>query len=91
MAPHLALAENDGVKAGARESADRGCLGFPSAGAYHPLEGGCNLKRWPAHLTALTSSRLAVVLAAAIVLLAYQVVPDLTDLMMMPPPLSGTH
>ena len=33
----------------------------------------------------------AVVLAAAIVLLAYQVVPDLTDLMMMPPPLSGTH
>ena len=31
----------------------------------------------------------AVVLAAAIVLLAYQVVPDLTDLMMMPPPLSG--
>jgi hypothetical protein len=36
----------------------------------------------------LTSSRLAVVLAAAIVLLAYQVVPDLTDLMVMPPPLS---
>ena len=33
----------------------------------------------------------AVVLAAAIVLLTYQVVPDLTDLMMMPPPLSGTH
>ena len=32
----------------------------------------------------------AVVLAAAIVLLTYQVVPDLTDLMMMPPPLSGT-
>ena len=31
----------------------------------------------------------AVVLAAATVLLAYQVVPDLTDLMMMPPPLSG--
>jgi hypothetical protein len=29
----------------------------------------------------------AVVLAAAIVLLAYQVVPDLTDLMMMPPPI----
>jgi hypothetical protein len=33
----------------------------------------------------------AVVLAAAIVLLTYQVVPDLTDLMMPPPPLSGTH
>ena len=33
----------------------------------------------------------AVVLAAAIVLLTYQVVPDLTDLMMTPPPLSGTH
>ena len=33
----------------------------------------------------------AVVLAAALALLAYQVVPDLTDLMMMPPPLSGTH
>ena len=33
----------------------------------------------------------AVVLAVAIVLLASQVVPDLTDLMMMPPPLSGTY
>jgi hypothetical protein len=33
----------------------------------------------------------AVALAAAIVLLASQVVPDLTDLMMMPPPLSGVH
>jgi hypothetical protein len=33
----------------------------------------------------------AVILAGAIVLLASQVVPDLTDLMMMPPPLNGTH
>ena len=57
MAPHLALAENDGLKGRARKSADRGYLGFPSADAYHPLEGGCNLKRWPAHLTALMLSR----------------------------------
>ena len=91
MAPHLALAENDGVKAGARESADRGCLGFPSAGAYHPLEGGCNLKRManPSYGIDVVAVAVAVVLAADIVLLAYQVVPDLTDLMMMPPPLSG--
>ena len=33
----------------------------------------------------------AVVLAAAIVLLLAQIVPQLTDLMMMPPPLSGGH
>ena len=33
----------------------------------------------------------AVVLAAAIVFLLAQLVPQLVDLMMMPPPLSGTH
>ena len=34
---------------------------------------------------------LAVVLAAAVLFLLAQIVPQLTDLMMMPPPLSGTH
>jgi large-conductance mechanosensitive channel len=34
---------------------------------------------------------LAVVLAAAILFLLAQIVPQLTDLMMMPPPLSGAR
>ena len=34
---------------------------------------------------------LAVVLAAAVLFLLAQIVPQLADLMMMPPPLSGTH
>jgi hypothetical protein len=34
---------------------------------------------------------LAVVLAAAVLFLLAQIVPQLTDLMMMPPPLSGTR
>ena len=33
----------------------------------------------------------AVVLAAAVLFLLAQIVPQLTDLMMMPPPLSGTR
>ena len=33
----------------------------------------------------------AVVLAAALALLLSHLVPQLTDLMMMPPPLSGAH
>ena len=34
---------------------------------------------------------LAVVLAAAVLFLLAQIVPQLTELMMMPPPLSGTR
>jgi hypothetical protein len=34
---------------------------------------------------------LAVLLAAALVFLLAQIVPQLTDLMMVPPPLSGTR
>ena len=34
---------------------------------------------------------LAIVLAAAVLFLLAQIVPQLTDLMMMPPPLSGTR
>jgi hypothetical protein len=34
---------------------------------------------------------LAVVLAAAVLFLLAQIVPQLMDLMMMPPPLSGAH
>ena len=34
---------------------------------------------------------LAVVLAAAVLFLLAQIVPQVTDLMMMPPPLSGAH
>lgn len=33
----------------------------------------------------------AVVLAASVLFLLVQIVPDLADLMMMPPPLSGAH
>jgi hypothetical protein len=39
----------------------------------------------------LITFMLAVVLAAATVFLIAQIVPQLTDLMMMPPPLSGTR
>ena len=34
---------------------------------------------------------LAVILAAAVLFLLAQIVPQLTDLMMVPPPLSGTR
>ena len=34
---------------------------------------------------------LAVVLAAAVLFLLAQIVPQVADLMMMPPPLSGAH
>ena len=49
------------------------------------------LKRWPAHLTALTfvALALAVVLAAAMLMISSLLLPDLADLM--PPPLSGVH
>ena len=53
-------------------------------------------KRWPIQSTMMTALTLitltfAVVLAVAIVFLLAQIVPQLADLMMMPPPLSGTH
>jgi large-conductance mechanosensitive channel len=45
----------------------------------------------PSYRIDVVALAVAAVLAAAIVFLASQVVPDLTDLMMMPPPLSGAH
>jgi hypothetical protein len=45
----------------------------------------------PVYGTDLVTLTLAVVLAAGIVFLFAEFVPELVDLMMMPPPLSGTH
>jgi hypothetical protein len=45
----------------------------------------------PSHGIDVVAVAVAMVLAAAIVLLASQVMPDIADLMMMPPPLSGAH
>ena len=39
----------------------------------------------------LVTATIALVLAAALVFLLAQIVPQLADLMMMPPPLSGTR
>ena len=87
----MALAEVDGVKRRGQSGRPRKGLATSARRAHHPLEGGCNLKRManPSYGIDVVAVAVAVVLAAAIVLLAYQVVPDLTDLMMMPPPLSG--
>ena len=89
----MALAEVDGVKRRGQSGLAEEGLATSARRAHHPLEGGCNLKRManPSYGIDVVAVAVAVVLAAAIVLLAYQVVPDLTDLMMMPPPLSGTH
>ena len=62
-----------------------------SAGALPHLEEVESPKRWPTHLDGIDVITLtfAVVLAAAVLFLLTQLVPQLADLMM-PPPLSGS-
>ena len=88
----MALTALDGVKVGGR-AGGRGAakeLGRLQPPTWEEVE---SLKRWPIQSTTalnLITVTFALVMAAAIVFLLAQVVPQLADLMM-PPPLSGTR
>ena len=91
-APRLAMDAGDGVK-GRNQGAPTELRPSHSAGAPSP---GGRLK--PQAMADpvydridLVTLTLAVVLAAGIVFLLAEFVPELIDLMMMPPPLSGAH
>ena len=89
MRSRLALAGLDGVGTG--RSARTACANAPTG--LPPLE---EVERpqamaSPSYGIDVVALALAVVLAAAVLFLLAQIVPQLTDLMMMPPPLSGTR
>ena len=90
LAPHLALAALDGVGTG--RSARTACANAPQPAYRHLVEvERPQAMARPVYGTDLVTLTLAVVLAAGIVFLLAELVPQLVDLMMMPPPLSGTR
>jgi hypothetical protein len=75
-----------------RLNAERPAEGESLGRPYHPMRQG-SLKRMasPSYGIDVVALAFAIILAAALAFLLTQLVPQVADLMMTPPPLSGAH